>query len=286
MSADIWCLGAMVFESLVQKKYELAWFGDLERLPLGPTLQRCLDPNPHARSRLTEIIEPPVADTEASPVPPSARVKPVQVSRKPVTATRVRPLDPSYMELVKFDPNYGIERIRTRVKSTGRSWRPFVAGAAALVLLVVVVWLVIIPKIEGISDTNSDQPQAAEQQPAKNAWPTKTLGASDSPAAPAAVAPSLSTPAPAPATEPPAASGQTWRLILGSYKHEQDADRRIAVLNEKHPDLDVKKLSKSAAGPFYVVAGDPMSYSDAIELRRKALRMGVSRASYVGDLSK
>ena len=274
MSADIWCLGATVFESLVQKKYETAWYGDLERLPLGPTLQRCLDSNPHTRARLSELIDPPAAGrAEATQVPPSARVRPVQVTRKPIEAKKVRPLDPGQAELVKFDAATGLERLRGRVKSSGGAWRPVVAGVAAIVLLAVVMWLVILPKFQAIAD-----PTAVDvvQQP-KSAWPTKTLGATDTTGGAVPAAQSVST---------DAANSPTWRFVISGYEHEQDADRRIEFLNKIHPDLDVKKFSKSPAGPFYVVSGGPMTQAEAAEVRKKALRMGIARTSYVGDFAK
>jgi hypothetical protein len=82
-----------------------------------------------------------------------------------------------------------------------------------------------------------------------------------------------------------AASPATCRYVLGVYEHEADADRRIQLLNKKHPDLDVGKWTKSPAGPFYVVAGGPMSELAANELRKKAVHMGISRASYVVKLT-
>jgi hypothetical protein len=265
MSADVWCLGATIFESLVQKKYERTWFGDLERLGPGKLLQRCLDTNPHTRARLSELIDPPAAGRgEATAVPAGARVKPVKVSRKPIGTNRIRTLDPSEMQLVKFDSSYGIERLRARVKSTGSSWRPVMAAGAALILLIVVVWLVILPKFQSISDPSADE----TQQP-KTAWPTKTIGSPEA----------------QPVDAPAAATSATWRFVLGSYEHEADADRRIELLNKTHPDLDVKKLAQSPAGPFYVVSGGPMSQADANELRKKALKMGISRSSYVGNFS-
>jgi serine/threonine protein kinase len=280
MSADIWCLGATVFESLVQKKYETAWFGDLERLGLGSILQRCLDSNPHTRARLSELIDPPDASrAEATQVPPSARVRPVQVTRKPIETRKVRPLDPTHMELVKFDSAYGLERLKARVKSSGRSWRPIVAGIAALVLLIVVIWLVIVPKFQSIADPSVDE----AQQP-KSAWPTKTIAASDSQPSEARApanpwAPSVGK------TQQPSASAAIWRFVIGDYEHEKDADRRIQFLNRIHPDLDVRKFSTSPAGPFYVVSGELMTQTDANELRKKALRMGIARTSYISNFS-
>jgi hypothetical protein len=272
MSADIWCLGATIFESLVQKKYDSTWYGDLDRLELGPTLARCLDSNPHTRARLSELIEPPAdARTEATQVPPSARAKPVKVTRQPLEAKRVRPLDPNNMELVKFDSAYGLERLKVRVKADrSGAWRPIAAGVSALILLVVVIWLVIVPKLQSISD-----PQAADdsQQQPKTAWPTKTIGSPDASSQPRV------------AIVPPADPNR-FRFVIGDYKNEEDADRRIENLNKIHPDLDVHKFSASPDGPFYVVAGPLMSEADANELRKKALRMGIARTSYVTDFAK
>ena len=289
MSADIWCLGATIFESLVQKKYEGTWYGDLSRLNLSSALQRCLDKNPHTRARLSELIEEPTSTrSEATTVPTGARVKPVKVSRQPIGTKRIRMLDPSEMQLVRFDSNTAIAGLKSRVKSTGTSWRPIVAAAGALVLIVIVIWLVILPKFRGISDTG-----VTEQVQQKTAWPTKTISAAPEATA-AAPAPEGTAPAAVPGAgpvavsvaEPDAGSQDNFRFVLGSYEHEPDADRRIALLNKTHPDLDVKKLAKSPNGPFYVVSGGPMSEAEANELRKRALQMGISRASYVGNLSK
>lgn len=279
MAADIWCLGATVFEALVQKKYESAWFEDLDKLPLGPTLRHCLETNPQTRARLSELIDPPANLRDAAlPVPPSARVKPVQVSRKPVGTMRIRPLDPSEMQLVKFDANSGIAPLHAQVKSTGPGglWRPIVAGAAALALIAIVIWLVIVPKIQSISE-----PSTHEKQTAKPAWATKTLGGTDT----AAI--TDSTPEPQPATVAPGdAKRLSWRVVLGSYKFEKDAERRIQLLHKTHPGLEVNQWAQAAHGPYLVVAGGWMTEAAANEVRRKALQMGISRASYVANLGK
>jgi hypothetical protein len=272
MMADIWCLGATVFESLVQKKYENAWYGDLERLALGRTLQSCLDVNPHTRARLSELIDPPDATRpEATPVAPSARAKPVQVSRKPIGAKRIRPLDLANTDLIRFDSAENSERLKSRVKSDSGAWRPILAGVSALILMVVVIWLVILPKFQAIA-----QPTADDLQQPKGAWPTRTIGSPETP--------DPLTPAPEQVVH--AASAATnWRFVIGDYKNEEDADRRIEFLNKIHPDLDVRKFSKSQAGPFYVVSGGLMSRADANELRKKALAMGIARTSYISDFS-
>jgi hypothetical protein len=282
-AADIWCLGATIFESLVQRKYETAWFSDLERLGSGAILKRCLDVNPNTRCKLRELTNPGTttdgSQVDAIQVPPTARAKPVQVTRKRLEPKRVRPLDPTNMELVKFDSTFATDRLRVRVKSGG-AWRGITAGVAALILIIVVIWLVILPKFQTIPDSSAVDAQQKADAPA-NVWPTKTVAGSDS----AADGRSAETRTVASTDPPPEETGNSWRFVLGSYDHEQDADRRIELLNKTHPDLDVKKLTKGDGGPYFVVAGDLMSHNDAVELRKKALRMGISRASYVGDFS-
>jgi hypothetical protein len=198
------------------------------------------------------------------------------------------------MELVKFDSAYGLERLKVRVKSDkGGAWRPILAGVSALVLLIVVIWLVIVPKLRGIGEQSADQ----AQQQASNAWPTRTIGAtpaaspnasSDPASAQAASSTATSTNPPvvnAPTSNPSANPGETWRFVIGDYKHEEDADRRIENLNKIHPELNVHKFARTFDGPFYVVSGEPMSKDDANELRKKALRMGIARTSYISDFA-
>lgn len=71
--ADIWCLGATLFEALTRKECGQACREEGARLPLpfGRIVQRCLDPDPLIRCKLPEIFElyaPRNAQPEASPV--------------------------------------------------------------------------------------------------------------------------------------------------------------------------------------------------------------------------
>jgi cell division protein FtsN len=152
------------------------------------------------------------------------------------------------------------------------------------------------PKRKSISESETRQPAADTPKPA---WPTKTLGSSEQPPKPEAqpqtpppAAPAVQLPppnaaavptAPAPAERKP---GQTWRLVLGSYRFERDANRRMESLHASYPDLDVKKYSKSPRGPFYVVIGDTMTLADANELRRKVMSRGITGRSYVGNFPR
>lgn len=257
-AADVWCLGATIFESLVQKKFEPGWFDDLNRLDLGPILRKMLEDEPPNRAQITELVDAPANYTkaEAIPVPPSARVQPVRVTRRPVEAIKVRPLDSSDMQLVKFDPAYGMERLKVRVKSEkAANIRTIVAGVAALILAIVVIWLVILPKFESVADSAQNQ-EVVQSQPAT--WATRTVQ--------------------------PAPGGSHYHLIIGDYKNELDADLRIQSLNKSYPTLRVHKISKPESHHFFVVAGPPMNQTAAEELRQKALQMGVARTSYIAEI--
>lgn len=269
MAADVWCLGATVYESLVQKKYDSSAFDDLKLLGMGSILQRCLDPDPNTRARLTELIDSPDANrAEILSVPRNERLRRVETTRKPVGTKRVRLLDPSETSTAAPELSDGEAHLRSRVKPTGAAWHRIVP-AAGLVLLLIVIWLVIIPRFR--STSNATPATVSQVQKPQEAWPTKTIGGTETP--PPA-------PAPAPVPVPQKLSGQTWRLVLGSYKFEADANRRIKLLNQNYPQLVVEKLTKSVNGPFFVVTS-PMAQSDADELRNKAIGMGLSRACYV-----
>ncbi len=283
MAADVWCLGATIFEALVQKKYEAASFNDLAALSLGPILQRCLDQDPQTRAHLLELIDPPANLRDAvTPIPPSARVKPLQVLRKPVGTTRIRPLDPAAVQLVKFDPASGIAPLKARVKSSGNGGfsRPITAGVAAIVVVILVVWLVILPKIHSMAE-----PPVKVSQQAKTAWPTQTIEGQDTTAgsdARGSLPPAQSAKPSRPAAD---SNTRTWRVVLGSYAYEKDADRRLQLLGKTHPSLNVNKLAVSPKGPYFVVVGGPMTQAEATDLRKRALSVGISRASYVASLT-
>jgi protein kinase-like protein len=58
-SADVWCLGATLFEMLAQKPYQAEAKdakADLAGLPLAPLLRRCLAKDPDKRATLTEVV--------------------------------------------------------------------------------------------------------------------------------------------------------------------------------------------------------------------------------------
>jgi hypothetical protein len=95
-AADVWCLGATVFEVLSQLPYGSAG-AELERgLPLAAVIQRCLDKNPVTRCTLKEspsfedAAPPPPVQVQPEPVVPASPA-PETVAAPPRAATPAAP---------------------------------------------------------------------------------------------------------------------------------------------------------------------------------------------------
>jgi hypothetical protein len=90
-AADVWCLGATLFEVLAQEPYGTPGAELEEGLPLGGIISRCLEKNPATRCILKEA--PAVAKTTAAkpePVQPEA-VPPLPAKPEPVQAEAAEP---------------------------------------------------------------------------------------------------------------------------------------------------------------------------------------------------
>jgi hypothetical protein len=73
-AADVWCLGATLFEVLSQERYGTAGAQLEQGLPLAAVIYRCLDKNPLTRCTLKEA---PVIEQNSAQAPPAAKPEPV-----------------------------------------------------------------------------------------------------------------------------------------------------------------------------------------------------------------
>jgi serine/threonine protein kinase len=73
-AADVWCLGATLFEVLSQERYGTAGAQLEQGLPLAAVIYRCLDKNPLTRCTLKEA---PVIEQNTAHAPPAAKPEPV-----------------------------------------------------------------------------------------------------------------------------------------------------------------------------------------------------------------
>jgi hypothetical protein len=87
IAADIWCLGATIFESLTRKAYEPALHADAAGLqhPFGTLLEGCLEPDPERRLKLTDFEA--ILRSKAAPPKPKAVEVPAAEPAKAAAAT-------------------------------------------------------------------------------------------------------------------------------------------------------------------------------------------------------
>jgi serine/threonine protein kinase len=69
-AADIWCLGATLFEALSQRRYDAVSRDRVKSLPFSWLLQKCLEESPDVRCNLTEALSIFARGSKAAPPPP------------------------------------------------------------------------------------------------------------------------------------------------------------------------------------------------------------------------
>ena len=119
-------------------------------------------------------------------------------------------------------------------------------------------------------------------KPASTGWETRTLQPDGT--APSSPRASISSSAAnvGTATVGGKPGAEPWRLVLYTYRTQDDAKRKANSLNSSHEGLHCEVFSPSASGgPYLVVAGGRMSRDQAAQLRRKAMGMGMPRDSYI-----
>lgn len=268
-------------------------------LPPKQTTLDMVDEKPLAEA-VVPPEEPSASHPIADPVPIEARHRPMKVRRQPVEA-RFKFLERSEQDTdvptaTTFAPPSARERRGVRLKAGPGTWRGYVAGAAALLMVAAVVWQVIIPRVQTQAE-NAVPTRGASASARGNgsAWPTRTLPAGDGtlPDARRQPAPQESradesgatATFPAPQEGPSEESGATatfptpaWRVVLYSYEHQSDADRRVELVNRNHPGLRAHLFVAGNGGPYLVVTGDATSQDHALALRKKALQLGIPHA--------
>ena len=166
--------------------------------------------------------------------------------------------------------------------------RGLLYAVAAFVVIFFVLWMVrarSVEKVPAVPDAQnrvSDEAPEASRQP-KPAWPTKTLNPD---------AQQTKTTEPAIGNREPPTSTQAgertiWRVILYTYNHQQDADKKARELLTKHPDLGAQVFSPSSSGgPYLVIAGGKLNREAAASMRQRALREGMPRDSYIQNYNR
>lgn len=168
---------------------------------------------------------------------------------------------------------------------TFRAYRGWIYGAAGFIVIFFALWLL---RSSHRSQTSvSDVPQSSSSTglkkspvaPPTPAWPTKTLN----PDAKPATQPKDNSKEPLATVEKPFSKGKAvWRVVLFTYNHQADAEKKVQSVNSQHPDLHAGVFSPSGSGkPYLVVVGGEMTREEAARERQRALRAGMPRDSYI-----
>jgi hypothetical protein len=253
------------------------------KAPLPPkqvTLDVHLDNKPKLEAMPAAPEEPlPIA----AAVPIEELHRPMQAKRQPVEA-RFLPLerseqDSTLLALTKFVPpakpprrGFGI-----RLKAGPGAWRGIVAGAAAVLMVAGVVWQVIIPRLQTEVESAGPTRGGSSGRPDASAWLTRTLPAGDG-TLPDARRKPVPQDAPAEGSGAAVSAVPVWRVVLYSYEHQTDAERRVELVNHNHPGLRAHLFVAGNGGPYVVVTGDATSQEHALALRKRAVQLGVSHA--------
>ncbi len=266
-AADVWCLGATLFEALTQKEYLVNNHSEVLELPqpFNVIVDRCLDTNPQSRCTLAEIGQMTVSR-------PLAFAAAAAEGAPPITAPAVAA--PPVMPF-RQEPTPVLTRVARRheedTHGPSRLWIYIaVAGAIVLVLL-----FAALPRHRNPpAPVTAAIPANAVPAP-QPAWATKTL-------LPEKSRPKAVSPRKTPAEESPTVNGPVWRVVVFTFAHEPDAQKKAHLVNEQHPDLAAKVFTPHGhAGVYLVTVGGKMTREEAARLRRRIIGLGLPRDSYI-----
>ena len=77
-----------------------------------------------------------------------------------------------------------------------------------------------------------------------------------------------------------AQSRTQWRVIAYTYNHRDQAQKKVATITGKYPDLHPEVFTPTGRAPYLVTLGGVMSKDDAFAFARKARSRGLPRDTY------
>lgn len=256
-AADVRGLGATLFLALTQRQPQSANDPAILRLPapFSQVVRRALS-GQATTAEIAALLQPESKPPSAAAPVPAAPAK----ADKPLSAAAAAYAAAS---LAGDEP---------KARKNG----PYIIVALVVVLLIVAWLLHAALRSQHRPIVSKATPAAAANQPVTTA-PV---------AAPVAAAP-VSKPAPKVAANTPRSQQLIWRVVAYTYNRQDQAQHKADEINQRYPDLHALAFSPHAGGRWLVtLGGGPMDRSQAIQLRLKALKMGLARDTYVRNYRK
>jgi hypothetical protein len=290
-SADVWSLGATLYESLTQRSPTQRDNGNYASLPapFQTLVQRELDPDPNARITLPEVRElvekkPEITPVQAkpvepTPVEPTPEPEPAPVAAASIPRTVTEPVTAPAPTTAWPQPQ---PRRVTGEEPRGGGLPRLIY---ALIAIVIIAGLIIVFRAR---NTGKRQQAAVAQQQKQAATPPTAV----TPAPQPALQPKQSPLVPTPAARPQAPSrtqggNNIWRVVVYTYNSAADARRKAEGINARHPEAKAEVFSpKESRAPYLVVIGGQMTRDQASHLRQQAVRMGLPRDSYMQNYNR
>jgi eukaryotic-like serine/threonine-protein kinase len=300
-AADVWCLGATLFEAMTRREFAADSRSEAAKLPapFGSIVHRCLYTDPEARCTLHELVQLYEGRSRAFSAAAGADAGSIVRDAREAPGTATLPAARNQSQVAQVLPNERRDRQIYHVNAAEPRRRIWAYLALALLVVVGLIWLAR-PRKSGQRGTAANSVET-------------TAGARRQPTAPTAnaAAPVIrqKSPQPVPAqitrTLTPAhpvtstqrnqnlrlsgaadqthyVNGPVWRVVVYTYESSVDAQKSASSINNKHPDLNAHVFSpNSNTGPYLVVVGGEMNRDDALALRQKARRMGMPRDTYI-----
>ena len=302
-AADVWCLGASLAEAFTGKK-PLS-FHELEPQlpqPLRAIFSRCLEPQPEKRGTLTEIKQ--LAETASPPEGDS-------IAREAMTAmVPSEPLGPEAALIGSVPANSaafgrettGGESLLTHPKTLDpRADRPVVplwaygVGLAAILLALFLLFrsrttstVKTVPAASNAGSVPSAQPRVITPTPDVTSLKPPPKEAYLPKPSPRGSSPAVSQKESSPATAVPSQvapndgvkGGAVWRVVVFTYAHQNDAEKKVREINRKNPQLNAGVYQQEGK-PFMVTLGSGGAHDEALQIRKQAIKSGLPRDSYV-----
>ncbi|MBV9084941.1 MAG: SPOR domain-containing protein [Acidobacteriaceae bacterium] len=309
-AADIWCLGATLFEAVTQRVWSEERREEIGSLPapVNTIVERCVDAQPQARCSLADIRAmlrgeqlPQVltagaaaAPSASAPIEWNAAQSLQQELRSPPTAATPdgapRGFGPLSTETATArERAISDERDSPRLKN-------WLYAAAVLALVLIVIWLARPGRRPAQASRNAGRTGSAPQMtagerkiapsgigPAREAWPSRVVGPGETTQPPAQIS--------ADGTRTrgalPHENREVWRVVAFTFNREADAQRQVQAIKEKQPRFSPEVFSPSGNGPPYlVVLGGRLNHNQAEQLRDKARANGFPRDTYSQNFNR